>query len=100
MNLLEDIQENAIDASSDLGSLLRKCKVLEARLGSKELEDWLVWESNGYPEDIPIPEYRVWSLQVKGHFSGPFGSGLKMHRFRCCYCPKKLKEGTTSMNVD
>ena len=74
MNLLEEIQEDAITASSNLGSVLRKCKVLASRLGSKELEDWLVWESNGYPEDILVPQYRVWSLQLKGNFVGPFGS--------------------------
>jgi hypothetical protein len=24
-----------------------------------------------------VPEYRVWPLEVKGHFSWPFGSGIK-----------------------
>ncbi|MDE0636669.1 MAG: hypothetical protein OXI43_12590 [Candidatus Poribacteria bacterium] len=77
MNLLEDIQKDAIDASSDLGSLMRKCKVLAARLKSKELEDWLIWESNGYSDNVPVPEYRIWSLEIKGHFAGAFGSGLR-----------------------
>ncbi len=74
MTLLEDIQNSAVDANSDLATLLRKCKLLGARLGSQPLEDWLVWESNGYPDYIQVPEYRVWSLQVKGDFTGPFGS--------------------------
>ncbi|MCY4553710.1 MAG: hypothetical protein OXC79_08545 [Candidatus Poribacteria bacterium] len=91
MNLLEDIQKEAIDASSDLGSLLRKCKVLAAHLGSKELEDWLISESNGYPEDVPVPEYRVWSLQVKGHFSGSFGSGLRNAPIPMLLLPEKVK---------
>jgi hypothetical protein len=77
MDLLEEIQNAAVDANSDLGTLLRKCKLLAARLGSKPLEDWLIWESNGYPDDVRVPEYRVWSLSVKGHFAGPFGSGLR-----------------------
>ena len=77
MSLLKDVQNAAIDASSDLGTVLRKCKLLAARLGSQELEDWLLWESKGYPEDVPVPGYRVWSLQVKGHFAGAFGSGLR-----------------------
>lgn len=91
MNLLEDIQKDAIDASSNLGNLLRKCKVLAARLGSKELEDWLVWESNGYPEDISIPEYRVWPLQIKGYFSGPFGSGLKNAPISTAFLPENVR---------
>lgn len=77
MSLLKDVQNAAIDASSDLGTVLRKCKFLAARLGSQELENWLLWESKGYPEDVPVPGYRVWPLQVKGHFAGAFGSGLR-----------------------
>lgn len=76
MTLIEDIQNAAVDASNDLGTLLRKCKLFAARLGSQPLEDWLLWESNGYPEDIKVPDYRVWPAEVKGHFSGPYGSGL------------------------
>lgn len=77
MTFLEDIKNSAVDAKSDLGTLLRKCKLLAARLGSQPLEDWLIWESNGYPDDVLVPDYRVWSLEVKGHFSGPLGSGLR-----------------------
>jgi hypothetical protein len=57
--------------------LLRKCKVLAARLDSELLENWLLWESNGYPEHVGVPDYRVWELQLKGHFFGPFGSGIQ-----------------------
>lgn len=73
MTLLEDIQQAAIDANSDLATLLRKCKLLAVRLGSQPLEDWLLWESNGYPENAPVPQYRVWPLMVKGDFVGPLG---------------------------
>jgi hypothetical protein len=77
MNILEEIQNAAIDASSDLGTILRKCKLLAARLGNQPLEDWLIWESNGYPDHVEVPDYRIWHLEVKGHFSGPFGSGIE-----------------------
>src|SRR3972149_416226 len=77
MSLLEEIQTAAVDANSDLGTLLRKCKLLAARLGSQPLEDWLIWESNGYPDNIPVPGYRVWPLEIRGNFAGPFGSFLK-----------------------
>jgi hypothetical protein len=77
VTILEDIQNSAVDSKSDLATLLRKCKVLAARLGSQPLEDWLLWESNGYPDDVPVPDYRIWSLEVKGHFSGPFRSFIR-----------------------
>jgi hypothetical protein len=73
MTLLEDIQHSAVDTSSDLATLLRKCKVLAARLGSQPLEDWVLWESNGYPENTNIPSYRIFPLSLKGNFSDPYG---------------------------
>ncbi|MCH7613000.1 MAG: hypothetical protein IIB45_06525 [Candidatus Marinimicrobia bacterium] len=76
MTLLDDIQNEAIDASNDLGTLLRKCKVLAARLGSQPLEDWLLWESNGYPDGVEVPNYRIWPLELKGHFFGSFGAEM------------------------
>ena len=44
---------------------------------SEPLENWLLWESNGYPENVEVPDYRMWELQLKGHFFGPFGSGIQ-----------------------
>ena len=92
MNLLEDIQNAAADSSSNVGTLLRKCKILAARLNSQQLEDWITWESNGYPEDIPVPSYRVWPLEVKGHFSGTFGSGLRNAPIPTVLLPENVRE--------
>lgn len=92
MTLLEDIQNSAVDAKCDMGTLLRKCKLLASRLGSQPLEDWLVWESNGYPDNIPVSEYRVWSLQVKGHFTGAYGSGLRNASIPLVYIPAEARK--------
>jgi len=92
VTLLEDIQNSAVDASSDLGTLLRKCKLLAARLGSQQLEDWLLWESNGYPDDVEVPEYRIWSLEVKGHFAGPYGSGIRNVSIPLALLPERGRE--------
>jgi AbiTii len=92
VSLLEEIQIAAVDASSDLGTLLRKCKLLAVRLGSKPLEDWLIWESNGYPDDVKVPEYRVWPLEVKGHFSGPFGSGMRNAPIPSALLPQRVRD--------
>lgn len=92
MTLLEEIQNDAIDASSDLGTLLRKCKLLAARLGSQPLEDWLLWESNGYPGDVDVPGYRIWPLEVKGHFVGPFGSETRNAPIPNACLPKEVRK--------
>ena len=91
MTLIEDIQRDAVDSSSDLGALLRKCKLLAARLRSRPLEDWLLWESNGYPDEVEVPEYRIWPLELKGHFSGPFGSGLRNAPIPMMCVPEKAR---------
>ncbi|MBU4277584.1 MAG: hypothetical protein KKC30_12650 [Proteobacteria bacterium] len=91
MSLLEDIHEAAVNGDSDLSTLLRKCKVLASRLGSKPLEDWLIWESNGYPNHVNVPEYRMWPLAIKGHFSGPLGSGLRNVTVPMRFIPKEVR---------
>lgn len=98
MTLLEDIQNSAIDSQSDLGTLLRKCKLLAARLGSQPLEDFLLWESNGYPDNVEVPDYRIWSLEVKGHFAGPFGSGLRNAPVPLACLPEKGRESYERYN--
>lgn len=92
MTLLEDIQGSAVDGNSDLATLLRKCKLLAARLGSQSLEDWVIWESNGYPDGAPVPDYRVWPLQVKGHFWGPYGSKIENAPIPFACLPKKARK--------
>lgn len=92
MSLLVEIQNAAVDSKSDLGTLLRKCKLLAARLGSQPLEDWLLWESNGYPEDVDVPDYRIWPLELKGHFAGPFGSGIRNAPIPWVCLPEKTRD--------
>ncbi len=92
MTLLEEIQYAAVDAKSDLGTLLRKCKVLAARLGSQQLEDWLIWESNGYPDNVDVPDYRIWPLELMGNFSGPFQSGIRNAPISLLFVPEKSRK--------
>src|SRR5260370_27025950 len=58
MSLLREIQSDLASAGTDVTSILRKCKILAARLESEEFARWLEWELNGYPESQPMPEYR------------------------------------------
>lgn len=77
MSLLRDIQDAAIDPNFDVSFLLRKCKVLAARLGNPEFNKWVDQELNGYKDIDNLPDYRIVHVYSKGHFAGPAGSGLR-----------------------
>lgn len=83
MSLLREIQTLATDGNTSLPTLLRKCKILAVRLHHEPFKEWVDKELNGYETNTDeelkkIPPYRVLkSVQCRGHFSGPFGSGLK-----------------------
>ena len=77
MALLDDIQAAVLEEGTDLGPILLKVRLLAARLGSQPLADWVKHESEGYPPDSPLPDYRIIPVSYTGTFSGPFGSGIK-----------------------
>ena len=65
---------------------------IAARLGSQPLENWLIWESNGYPSKVNVPSYRTWPLKIRGHFSGPSGSGIKNADIPIASLPQEARE--------
>ena len=77
MTLLRDIQEAAIESNNSLSDLLRKCKVLAARLQNEELRKWVDAELDGYPTKDNLPSYRFIECIAKGHLGGPFGAELR-----------------------
>jgi hypothetical protein len=77
VSLLREIQNAAVDGSSDLETLLRKCRVLATRLKHEELKKWVGWELDGYPADVPLPAYRKCLGQCFGHFVGVRGRAIK-----------------------
>jgi hypothetical protein len=46
---------------------------------------------NGYPDSVNVPNYRVWPLELKGHFAGPFGSGLRNAPIPLASLPEKAR---------
>ncbi len=92
MSLLREIQSAAIDSDVPLTTLLRKCKVLAARLGNEEFKSWVDHELNGYESTDDLPEYRVANVNSKGHFSGPFHSGLRNADIPMTCMPEELRE--------
>lgn len=93
MSLLRDIQSSAVDANEPIGSLLRKCKILAARLGSQEFKDWIEHELNGFSDKDNFPKYRIMSVHCKGNFSGGFGSSMNNAEIPRRCIPEEFREG-------
>lgn len=77
MSLLREIQSALVKEGSDIGPILLKLRLLASRLGSDILEEWVKHESEGYPTEADLPEYRVLPISYRGNFSGPLGSGIQ-----------------------
>ena len=77
MSLLREIQASILESDSDIGPVLLKLRFLASRLGSTQLEEWVKHESEGYPAEVDVPEYRQLDVTYHGTWSGPFGSGVK-----------------------
>lgn len=77
MSLLHEIQAAVLKEDADLGPILLKLRLLASRVGSQPLADWVKHESEGYPKDAEVPDYRILSVSYTANFSGPFGSGIK-----------------------
>lgn len=58
---------------ADLSTILLKLRFLASRLGSEPLEDWVKYETSGYPPEVDVPEYRIVGVTYRGTWSGPFG---------------------------
>jgi hypothetical protein len=78
MGLLREIQDEVIDADRPLASVLRKARVLAAELDNEPLQQWAIYELNGYPDEAALPPYRApRPVPVLGTFAGPFGSRVE-----------------------
>jgi AbiTii len=92
VSLLREIQDGAVDGSSDLETVLRKCRVLATRLKHEELKKWVTWELDGYPEDVPLPGYRNCPGQCLGTFIGAFGRGIENCPIPVSDIPEKFRD--------
>lgn len=102
MSLLREIQNAATDTNSNLATVLRKCRILAARLHHEPFKEWLDKELNGYAYETEadrqmIPSYRVLhGVQSRGHFSGYFGSGLKNGVIPPSCIPEEWRDNLTT----
>lgn len=96
MSLIEKIQESAVDSGVDLPTLLRKCRLLAARIRSEELAQWVGYELNGYPSKDSLPQYRSISAQSLGDFYSPLGEGMKNVPILSDSLPPEFREYATT----
>jgi hypothetical protein len=58
-SLVAELQAQALNPDAHITDLLRKVKVVAAKLGLSDVTQWVEWETNGYPTDERvIPVYR------------------------------------------
>lgn len=77
MSILHEIQAAILSEEADLGTILLKLRFLASRLGSEPLEDWVKYETAGYPREAEVPQYRIVGVNYRGTWSGPFNSGIQ-----------------------
>lgn len=58
-DLLEQIENGALDSAFPLADVLRKCVALGGRSGSEQLRDWARRELDGYRSTEELPAYRT-----------------------------------------
>lgn len=95
MTLLRQIQEDAVSADMPLAHVLRRCRVLAARLESGPLEEWIRYESEGYPRKAELPEYRILKMRVLGHFVGSFGTSVRNAEIPVSNIPEQIRKYCT-----
>lgn len=78
MSLIHDIQADAISQATSLPTLLRKCKLLAARISHDQLSKWVDNELNGYSNAEALPEYRIYAVRSYGTFQGQFRSANRL----------------------
>lgn len=88
-----------MSSSSDVLALLRKCRVLSARIRNEQLKLWVTYELDGYKKVDDLPDYRITKASSKGHFSGYGGSGLKNAEIPVGCIPKEYHKALYDVNL-
>ena len=69
-SLIDELQLDAANATVPVSSSLRKALIVAARLGVRDLPEWINKELSGYGHDDTLPSYRVVFGQLKGKSFG------------------------------
>jgi hypothetical protein len=99
LNLIQEIQREILDPSTQLSSILRKAKVMAYRLGNVKFKDWVNDELDGYHErEIDeLPDYRKGSTHSLGNFAGPLGATMRNMPIPTLNLPKQFERLATDL---
>lgn len=92
MSLLQDIQNECTERDASVSRLLRLCLRLAAALKNEPLKTWAAHELNGYPNNAPLPKYRVFPVTSTGYFIGSFGRSATL-QISVGILPKETQDG-------
>jgi AbiTii len=96
LGLLNDIECAATTSLEPLADVLRRCKILAARLNYPELESWVESELTGYPEEAKLPGYRIVSTPLsRGTLAGTSGRQLKNAPLPMAHLPSEQLRALT-----
>jgi hypothetical protein len=76
MKLLDEIIEGAVSDTQPIGTVLRKCLVLERQVKNEKFRIWLNSELDGYDNADDLPDYRTLNSISRGFFVGYAGSQI------------------------
>jgi hypothetical protein len=76
MKLLDEIIEGAVSDTQPIGTVLRKCLVLERQVKNEKFRIWLNNELDGYDNVDELPDYRTINSIFRGFFIGFAGSKI------------------------
>ena len=69
MTLLHDIQAALLEDNVGVGNILLKLRFLASKMDADILEEWVQHETEGYPVDALIPDYRITQITYTGTFA-------------------------------
>ncbi len=96
MTLLEKIKVEAVEGSSSLTSLLRRCLLLAAKLNNADFTKWVSSELNGYSNEDGLPAYRRLSADSIGTFVGFGGRQMTNVPIPTCNLPEQIEQYLSS----
>src|SRR5690242_18441517 len=74
MNLVNELQVSAEE--DDVLTVLRKTKRLASKLDRQDISEWLQAEQDGYPDNFPIPDYRLIRMSLAYDTDGLVPAGF------------------------
>jgi hypothetical protein len=92
MSLIREIENAATESKIDISTVLRKAKILAARLQNPEFEIWVDRELNGYDERSSLPPYRILRVEVHGHIRNRSGLHWNDAPIMTSFLPEHLKD--------